>query len=91
MSEDLPNQFKTGLSMKDARKAFAKMAKADEHWQTCKNCKVKASNLERHHPKGRRSPETVVHYIYLCRGCHAAVHANPAWAESQGLLERNRS
>lgn len=35
--------------------------------------------------------EAILNYFYVCRGCHDRIHANPAWAEAEGYLIRNRN
>lgn len=46
--------------------------------------------MERHHPAGRRKA-AFLYTVMLAPGVHDLVHAEPAWAESVGLLWPGRN
>lgn len=82
--------------MKEARKEYKRLVKAADDWQTCanpehKHFRASKKYMDPHHLQGKKTPATIVKFVWICRECHRKTHDNPAWAEGVGLLERNRT
>jgi len=55
--------------------------------QMCGVCKIRPAG-EIHH-KNKRFGERLLdleHFLAVCRGCHARIHLNPAWAHAKDYL-----